>query len=352
MEDRWVVHKFGGTSVQDADCIRNVAALISQEEEENFQEKEEAFGGICVVVSAMGGKPKTTQLLLDAVKAAACARDFQPLLTSVRQKHQEALVDLFYRKVETNGPYTSNEVEDVAKTKFSINLVDLSSDEQQHGEQQSSSGPPDTKAMPPQSEISKSPCASFTLGMRKLDWQRSTIFRLEKEEEKGFAEAENLDQISEKDVLWTGIASDLQDIEKLLHAVGVMRYEDDRISGLIAGYGELWSAQILTRFLNEEHLPAGAESSSSTTRMEKWTFVDARRVIFVDRETNAVQYEKSREALLSKFETCKNLVCTGFIASFLEGGATTLGRDGSDYSASIFGNLLKAESITIWTDVL
>lgn len=44
-------------------------------------------------------------------------------------------------------------------------------------------------------------------------------------------------------------------------------------------------------------------------------------------------------------------VITGFIASTSEGVATTLKRDGSDYSASIFGKLLDATGITIWTDV-
>jgi aspartokinase/homoserine dehydrogenase 1 len=45
------------------------------------------------------------------------------------------------------------------------------------------------------------------------------------------------------------------------------------------------------------------------------------------------------------------LMITGYIASTIDGVATTLKRDGSDFSASIFGKLLSAESITIWTDV-
>lgn len=45
------------------------------------------------------------------------------------------------------------------------------------------------------------------------------------------------------------------------------------------------------------------------------------------------------------------LLITGYIASTMTGIATTLKRDGSDFSASIFGKLLKASSITIWTDV-
>lgn len=154
----------------------------------------------------------------------------------------------------------------------------------------------------------------------------------------------------------------------------------DIADNLFSGYGELWSAQILTRFLNHRKErpcdPAGGDSSGSAKQGDSggspipgtedgsfsretsvdrdWEFVDARRVILVDRNTNSVKYELSREALAEQFlgsARQKNLVCTGFIASYLDGGATTLGRDGSDFSASIFGNLLAAVAITIWTDV-
>ncbi|MBI3017217.1 MAG: ACT domain-containing protein [Deltaproteobacteria bacterium] len=47
----------------------------------------------------------------------------------------------------------------------------------------------------------------------------------------------------------------------------------------------------------------------------------------------------------------KLIVTTGFIAKDLEGNITTLGRGGSDYSASLMGGALKAEEIQIWTDV-
>jgi aspartokinase/homoserine dehydrogenase 1 len=46
-----------------------------------------------------------------------------------------------------------------------------------------------------------------------------------------------------------------------------------------------------------------------------------------------------------------HLMITGYIATSTSGIATTLKRDGSDFSASIFGKLLKAHCITIWTDV-
>ena len=67
----------------------------------------------------------------------------------------------------------------------------------------------------------------------------------------------------------------------------------------------------------------------------------------------AVSQEKLDAWLSSSIEvsTAKILVVTGYIASAANGMPTTLGRDGSDYSASIFAALLKAELAVIWTDV-
>jgi aspartokinase/homoserine dehydrogenase 1 len=87
----WQVHKFGGTSVATADCFRACANII----EDRLQDHHET--NIAVVVSAMGGKPKTTDLLLDSVKAAA-QRDLdqvESLLGAVLSKHEVCLKQLF-----------------------------------------------------------------------------------------------------------------------------------------------------------------------------------------------------------------------------------------------------------------
>ena len=47
----------------------------------------------------------------------------------------------------------------------------------------------------------------------------------------------------------------------------------------------------------------------------------------------------------------KLFVAPGFIASDIDGGMTTLGRGGSDYSAALFAAALSADSLEIWTDV-
>ena len=69
-----------------------------------------------------------------------------------------------------------------------------------------------------------------------------------------------------------------------------------------------------------------------------------------------VLWERSKEALRAKLEredvgVARSLLITGYVASTPSGVATTLKRDGSDFSASIFGHLLDASQVSIWTDV-
>jgi aspartokinase/homoserine dehydrogenase 1 len=89
-----------------------------------------------------------------------------------------------------------------------------------------------------------------------------------------------------------------------------------------------------------------------------FSFLNARDVLFVSEETGIgtkVHWTISEEKLNTFIHNLPsdehNLLITGYIASNLNGVATTLKRDGSDFSASIFGKLLHASAITIWTDV-
>ena len=61
MATTWDVHKFGGTSVGSADSMRKCIDIIRPRCDQNR---------VAMVVSAMGGKPKVTDLLLDSVRAA------------------------------------------------------------------------------------------------------------------------------------------------------------------------------------------------------------------------------------------------------------------------------------------
>jgi aspartokinase/homoserine dehydrogenase 1 len=141
-----------------------------------------------------------------------------------------------------------------------------------------------------------------------------------------------------------GFDRDCHDIEGILHTVKLTRAAARNVSDLIAGYGEIWSTKLFHRFLEERGSRRGPV---------QW--VDARRVLLVEWGAlgPAVEWEPSRANLLDLVDRDfkGTLIVTGFIASDRRGVQTTLGRNGSDFSASIFGALLEAEEIHIWTDV-
>jgi aspartokinase/homoserine dehydrogenase 1 len=135
---------------------------------------------------------------------------------------------------------------------------------------------------------------------------------------------------------------DCRDIEGILHTVELTRAAARNVSDLIAGYGEIWSSKLFHRFLEAR---GGREPG----------WLDARKAVVVEWGPlgPAVQWDESRARLreLVGADFSGTLIVTGFIASDRRGIQTTLGRNGSDFSASIFGSLLDAAEIVIWTDV-
>jgi len=110
----------------------------------------------------------------------------------------------------------------------------------------------------------------------------------------------------------------------------------------IIGYGELISTKIVSNYLLSQHIG------------NQW--LDARNFILTDsRYRDArVDWQATEKVIAKRLLPIakKNLIVTqGFIGRGNSGETTTLGREGSDYSAAIFGSLLGATSITIWKDV-
>ena len=138
------------------------------------------------------------------------------------------------------------------------------------------------------------------------------------------------------------IVSDFSAIEEVLRGVWITKLPSERIMEFVSGHGELWSAQLLNAYL-------GSRGHSSA-------WLDARKVLVVDPGSNTVivdwllSQEKLR-AWSADHEDTDFVVITGYIAATLDGVATTLKRNGSDLSASIFAALLGADSVIIWTDV-
>lgn len=141
------------------------------------------------------------------------------------------------------------------------------------------------------------------------------------------------------------LRANLKDIKDLLRATWIARSASTRIRDLIIGHGELWSAQIMWSLLRNKH-----DVTCS--------WMDARDVI-VARPSEASAIRKIIEmpesaALLSEWvrsNPTNVVIATGFVCQDKEGVPSTLGRNGSDYSAAAFANLLSASELDIWTDV-
>jgi aspartokinase/homoserine dehydrogenase 1 len=220
----WVVHKFGGTSVADAERYRNVANIVRSDKRDH----------VAVVVSAMA---KVTDALLETCALAAKKDEsYSSKLDAIAKRHH-----------------------DVASTLLT-------------------------------------PDAALAMQQRVDD--------------------------------------DVRDLKDILRASRLLGNRAETIDEYVSGHGELWSAQMLAAHLG---VP----------------FIDARKALVVkpsDLGPN-IEWAESKKRTNAIAGEAKLVVITGFIASTPEGAATTLGRNGSDFSASIFGALFDAGEVVIWTDV-
>ncbi len=106
----------------------------------------------------------------------------------------------------------------------------------------------------------------------------------------------------------------------------------------ILSFGELWSARLLSALLNEKICPSNA--------------IDARDFLVINNEQDcAIDYALSHAQLKTRLQFGKLAVVTGYISKDARGKTCTLGRNGSDYSATIMASLLSASHVTLWTDV-
>ncbi len=146
-------------------------------------------------------------------------------------------------------------------------------------------------------------------------------------------------------VEWQKATKDLESIfaktEVLLNTAPTSDY--NYYYDQIVSVGELLSSSLISNFLNEEKLSN--------------TWLDVRKVLKTDSSfrDGKLNWELS-DSLIRKdvkplFIENNFVITQGFIGSDFENNSTTLGREGSDYTAAIFAKILKAESATIWKDV-
>ena len=229
----WTVHKFGGTSLADAECFRTVARIVAAR----------ADGNLAVVVSAMRG---VTDQLLALVDAAARGAPVGEGIGELSARYRATVAELV----------------------------------------------PDARA-----------------GALRAQFEK-----------------------------------DVEDIESVLKALSLVRSASHRSRDLVSGFGEIWSARLLAALLQ-----------SMPDVRAPIELVNARDVLVIDRGEMGpiVLWDESRrrcrEVVDAQFSGIA--VVTGFIATSREGLPATLGRNGSDFSASIFAALLDADEVQIWTDV-
>jgi aspartate kinase len=131
------------------------------------------------------------------------------------------------------------------------------------------------------------------------------------------------------------------EIEWLLHDKPVREF--DYYYDQVVCVGELLSTAVVSAYLNE----AGIDN----------TWIDVRDIFRTDdnfRDANidwAFTENKVQTEVNRLFKTTNLVITQGFIGATDENESTTLGREGSDYTAAVFANMLNAESLTIWKDV-
>lgn len=132
----------------------------------------------------------------------------------------------------------------------------------------------------------------------------------------------------------------LNRLEDILEGIFYIRELSPRTLDCVSGFGEQLSCYIITQAAKDRDLDV--------------EYLDTRKVIITDSHFGEaeVDFEKTNKNLQQHFATHHAIqITTGFIASDHHGVMTTLGRGGSDFTASILAAALHADELEIWTDV-
>lgn len=115
----------------------------------------------------------------------------------------------------------------------------------------------------------------------------------------------------------------------------------------ILAFGEKWSARLITELLLGHQCPAQAVDASHYLKLTSLHEYNQ-----FDEQFAEDNFSRLYESFVNQLDSNNTrFVFTGFIASDNSGKLITLGRNGSDYSATVIAQLVQASSVTIWTDV-
>ncbi|MCZ2357012.1 MAG: aspartate kinase [Bacteroidia bacterium] len=134
-----------------------------------------------------------------------------------------------------------------------------------------------------------------------------------------------------------------KDLEQIIAGVLLLGDFPDRTHDRIMSFGELFSSIIVYEYLAAQQLSI--------------TWVDSREIIITDSQIGQSDViwsltEKYIQQKISSLLSSGYILTQGYIAANTEGKTTTLGREGSDYSAAIIAASLNARKVIVWKDVL
>lgn len=160
-------------------------------------------------------------------------------------------------------------------------------------------------------------------------------------EEKHLNFVKELIPILEQSSWLSFVKKHFNDIEDLYNGIFVLGELTDRIKDKIASYGEFLSSSIIAARLQYQQLDCIWMDSSELIRTDSH---------FTNAKVNVEVTENNLKNYLNDHQN-RVIIGPGFIARDDKNNATTLGRGGSDYTASIIAAAIHADELQIWTDV-
>ena len=146
--------------------------------------------------------------------------------------------------------------------------------------------------------------------------------------------------VKQQSTVLAGFQDEFNKLEDALTGIYLIRELTNRTLDFVMSFGERFSAAILSQTLSSRSVAAD--------------YLDARTIIRTNNhfQSARVDFTATRELIGKHFKDRHSVqIVTGFISSTEKGETTTLGRGGSDYTASILAEALGADAIEVWTDV-
>ncbi|MCD6313265.1 MAG: aspartate kinase, partial [Thaumarchaeota archaeon] len=144
--------------------------------------------------------------------------------------------------------------------------------------------------------------------------------------------------------VWKEEGEEIDELRKLLSVVAYLREVTPRVEDYALSFGERLSTRIFWASLVDQGVKAEYLRGWEAGIITSDDFGSAKPLF-------TITYQEIRKRLTPLLEKGVVPVVTGFIAATPDGVITTLGRGGSDYTATILGGALKVDEIILWKDV-